>query len=276
MIPSKYLTYASLLGKGKYLPPHKILPTQIYNRKILHQVCPVSSFVVRCCFFITRYPVHVQLVFSIKLILRESLSESKTIKKRIKYKKKKIKKKKKEGKEKKKRLPSHSVHVSCPNFLDELPRKHLLHTRDIVPLLVEGANFCFLIFWPFDGSPPALNQKKDREMFLLYSTRPSLPLATIMEVWRSPFFRGERAWTDQRFFFLQSICSVHNRHLRTTNGSTLTLYLSFKGQRKYAARLSPFRGPTAMPCRNSCPWLSNLCPGHLNVRMREVLARPWV
>ena len=136
---------------------------------------------------------------------------------------------KKEGKEKKKRLPSHSVHASCPNFLDELPRKHLLHTRDIVPLLVEGANFCFLIFWTFVGSPPALTQKKDRGMFLLYSTRPSLPLATIMEVWRSPFFRGERAWTDQRFFFLQSICSVNNRHLRTTNGSTLTLYLSFKG-----------------------------------------------
>ena len=63
--------------------------------------------------------------------------------------------------------------------------------------------------------------------------------------------------TDQRVFFLQSICSVNNRHLQTTNGSTLTLYLSFKGQRKYAARLSPFRGTTAMPCRNSCPWLPN-------------------
>ena len=42
----------------------------------------------------------------------------------------------------------------------------------------------------------------------------------------------------------------NNRHLRTTNGSKLTLYLSFKGQRKYAARHSPFRGPTAMPCRS--------------------------
>ena len=86
----------------------------------------------------------------------------------------------------------------------------------------------------------------------------------------------EERETDQRFFFLQSICSVNNRHLQTTNGSTLTLYLSFKGQRKCAARLSPFRGTTAMPCRNSCPWLPNPCPGDINVRMREVLARPWV
>ena len=34
-----------------------------------------------------------------------------------------------------------------------------------------------------------------------------------------------------------------------------------------------------MPCRNSCPWLSNPCPGDINVRMLEVLAvglKPWV
>ena len=134
-------------------------------------------------------------------MLRESLSKSRTIKKRIKYKKKIKERKKRKGRKRKNASPPTQFMHPCPNFLDELPRKHLLHTRDIVPLLVEGANFCFLIFWTFVGSPPALTQKKDRGMFLLYSTRPSLPLATIMEVWRSPFFRGERAWTDQRFFF---------------------------------------------------------------------------
>ena len=57
-------------------------------------------------------------------------------------------KKKTEGKGKEKNAspPTQFMHSSCPNFLDELPRKHLLHTRDTVPLLVEGADFCFLIF----------------------------------------------------------------------------------------------------------------------------------
>ena len=63
--------------------------------------------------------------------------------------KKELKKKKKNrGQRKRKNAspPTQFMHSSCPNFLDELARKHSLYTRNTVSLLVEGAKFWFLIF----------------------------------------------------------------------------------------------------------------------------------
>ena len=170
--------------------------------------------------------------------------------------KKELKKKKqRRGEEKKKRLPSHSVHAF---LLSQLSRRTRAETLTIYTqhssfagwrcqvLVLDFLTLC----WLTSGCDP---KERSRDVSLLFYSSQSSTGGHHGSMEVSVFSRREK---QINVFFLQSVCSVKSRHLRTTNGSKLTfIYLSFKGQRKYVSRFSPFRGPTAMPCRNSCPWL---------------------